>query len=387
VIMIFALLFLVESKPAFQNFTKPNLGFFWDTLKIGSWNIMGMPWLPFRELAISNIFTEDFDVLHLIEVWSPVDQQNIIELAKKNGYRYHYLPSIRNGPNGCDFSNPIVLGYAQFFVFCLVTQTLPGPINTQQLVQPFPYPMNFSCGEVAVGLSIGAGGAISPAAGQQCLSCLINAMQDFPNGESAFAAIEVCGAGLGKDYFNGGNNGQLILSKHKIKNVKESPLDAIISNRINIYATINNIRIGFGHFAYDILADYGIKDMQAGATQIDHAKDFVASGADVLIGDFNTGVDYQCEAYNYLLANGYTDLIQPQPVQTWCDKDHTNFHLCLISGLPGASIDHIMLKNSCRLSARKVHLFNQQPLMSDHVGVAATVSKLWFAKDKLNTKE
>jgi hypothetical protein len=39
--------------------------------------------------------------------------------------------------------------------------------------------------------------------------------------------------------------------------VHETHLEAFLSNRINIYATINNIRIGFGHFAYNVLADYG----------------------------------------------------------------------------------------------------------------------------------
>jgi len=276
------------------------------------------------------------------------------------------------------------LNILNFFIFCLVTQQLPGPINTNQIVQPYPYPMNMSCGEVAIGLSLGAGGATLPSAGQLCLSCLINAMEDFPNGESAFTALAVCGAGLGKQYFNGGNNGQLILSKYKINDVKETPLDAIISNRINIHATIKNMRIAFGHFAFNVLADYGpFGQYQAGATQIDHAKDFVSSEADILMGDFNSGVDYQPEGYDYLLANGYVDLLQPQPVQTWCDKDHSNFQLCINAGIAGASIDHIMIKNSCKLSGKGVHLFNHQPMMSDHVGVSATISKLWFTNKKL----
>jgi endonuclease/exonuclease/phosphatase family metal-dependent hydrolase len=268
-----------------------------------------------------------------------------------------------------------------------VTQTLPGPINTQQIVQPYPYPMNQSCGEVAVGLSLGASGTTTPAAGQMCLSCLINAMQDLPNGESAFGALQICGQQLGKQYFNGGVNGQLILSKYPIKNVKETKLTSIISNRINIHATIKNMKIGFGHWAFNVLADFGpFGQYQAGMTQIDHAKDFVAEGDDIIIGDFNSGLNYQVEGYNYLLNNSYEDLLQPQPVQTWCDPARLNFQLCINAGGYSAAIDHIMVKKSCRLSAKKTHLFNQQPIMSDHIGVASTISKLWFTDAYLEKK-
>jgi hypothetical protein len=49
--------------------------------------------------------------------------------------------------------------------------------------------------------------------GQLCLSCLLAAMEELPNGPAAFGALNVCGAQQGKKYFNGGQNGQLILSK------------------------------------------------------------------------------------------------------------------------------------------------------------------------------
>jgi len=335
---------------------------------------MGMPWLPFKSSAIDRLFTHRFDVLHVIEAWDPSDQKTIIDRARSHGYHHHHLPRVNNGPNGCDFNDPTVAQYAQFFVGCLVTQTLPGPINTQDVVQPYPYPMNRTCAEVAVGLSLAS------ATGQLCLSCLINAMQTLPNGPAALGSLEICGTQQGKKYFNGGQNGQIILSRHPIRDVKETHLEAFLSNRVNIYATINNIKIGFGHWAYNVLADYGpFGDYMYGATQMDHANDMLAQNADVLIGDFNTGLDYQKEGYEHLLQNGYVDLIQKQPRETWCPPSHKHFLPCILSAgdIYPASIDHVMLKKNCNLWGENARLFNQA-LLSDHVGVAATVRKLWF---------
>jgi len=242
-----------------------------------------------------------------------------------------------------------------------------------------------SCAEVAIGLSLGANGATTPSAGQLCFSCLVTAMQDLPNGPDALEAMQICGAQQGKTYINGGQNGQLILSKHKIKNVKESLLNGFMSNRINIYATIKNIRIGFGHWAFNVLADYGpFGPFQYGVTGIDHAKDMVANNPDVLVGDYNSGVNYQPEGYEYLLANNYVDLIQTQPVETWCPPDRLNFLPCINAGSYSAAIDHVLLKNDRRLSSCSAHLWNTAPpFVSDHVGVSARVSKLWFTNPVL----
>jgi hypothetical protein len=60
----------------------------------------------------------------------------------------------------------------------------------------------------------------------------------------------------------------------------------------------------------------------------------VAQIPDVLIGDFNSGLDYQPEGYEHLLANGYVDLIQTQPVETWCPPSHVSAFLpCVIAGM------------------------------------------------------
>jgi hypothetical protein len=37
--------------------------------------------------------------------------------------------------------------------------------------------------------------------------------------------------------------------------------------------------------------------------------------------------------YNFLLENGYVDLIQTQPVETWCPADRLDFQLCVNSGM------------------------------------------------------
>jgi len=187
---------------------------------------------------------------------------------------------------------------------------------------------------------------------------------------------------------NGGQNGQWILSKYPIQHVQETQFEGFMSNRINIFATINNIRVGFGHFAFNVLADYGpFGPYQYGVTQIDHAKDMVAQNADVLIGDFNSGLDYQPEGYDYLLANGYLDLIQTQPVETWCPPSHVSAFLpCVNAGEYSAAIDHVMIKDSCSLWGSHARTWNDQPLMSDHVGVVATIRKFWWLNKEMEAK-
>lgn len=97
----------------------------------------------------------------------------------------------------------------------------------------------------------------------------------------------------------------------------------------------------------------------------------VSRNPDIMIGDFNSGLDYQPEGifvekwnkmkpyelkktlvnslkernrrircflvmplgYQYMLDNGYVDAIQPQPLDTWCPASHANFQLCINAGI------------------------------------------------------
>jgi len=240
--------------------------------------------------------------------------------------------------------------------------------------------MGQEAGSIAVGMSYQVPN------GMECLSCLINAMQYLPNDENAFGALEICGKGEGVKYFAGGQNGQLILSRHPIKNVTETKFQAYITNRINIYATINKIRIGFGHWAFNLLADVdeALAGFMYGITQIDQAKDVIAQKPDVFVGDLNSGTVYQKEGYLHLEANGYSPVI-PDNTQTWCPPSHFDFQLCInaggLNGPYSAAIDHIMIRRCALVFGGKPHTFNDQPEVSDHLGVGATIAKFKIASE------
>lgn len=59
---------------------------------------------------------------------------------------------------------------------------------------------------------------------------------------------------------------------------------------------------------------------------------------------------------------------------------------CYSEGSYSAGIDHIMVRNSWKIWTSRARLFNTEPLMSDHIGVATTVRKLWFSKSNKGTK-
>jgi len=119
-----------------------------------------------------------------------------------------------------------------------------------------------------------------------------------------------------------------------------------------------------------------------GITQIDQAKDVVSEKPDVFVGDLNSGTNYQPEGLLHLEANGYGPVL-PDSTQTWCPPSHFDFQLCInAGGLTGpysAAIDHIMIRKCAGVYAFRAHTFNDQPEVSDHLGVGAVVGKFFHA--------
>jgi endonuclease/exonuclease/phosphatase family metal-dependent hydrolase len=353
-----------------------DLPFFWGTLKIGTWNTMMMPWLPYKPLIPTHI-SQKFDVLALQEVWegSSVDQ---ILAATRGVYPHHYRPTKRhNVPTiGCD-PVPEVLEVAGGFLQCLVGYQVDLPT----IIQPI-LPLPQQCAEIGAYLTL----LRQNPADQQCLACLINTLQTVADPNVVF---DTCVRGQGARFANGGSSGQLILSKYPIRNVQETPMDSWLLNRINIVATINDIKIGFGHWGFNVMADYGIPGaefLMYGQTQIDHAKAFVASGVDVALGDFNSGYDYQPDGANFLVQNGYKDLL-PAETKTWCDGPKLDWGICVNQGHYSASIDHIFVKDTCTIWGHFNGKWNTDPVqMSDHDGLSATITKWGFSNKQFEHK-
>eukprot|EP01127_Copromyxa_protea_P017923 TRINITY_DN5533_c0_g2_i1.p1 TRINITY_DN5533_c0_g2~~TRINITY_DN5533_c0_g2_i1.p1 ORF type:complete len:272 (+),score=32.85 TRINITY_DN5533_c0_g2_i1:268-1083(+) len=266
-------------------------------------------------------------------------------------------------------TDPTVAGLSNAHISCF----REAGLDTRTAQQPI-LPTPVECNTLAVGLGIHNYDPNN----QLCLACLINTMATLPNGDEAFQALQICGAGTGLKYGHDGNSGQLILSKYPIKNVREHSFDAFVANRVNILATINGIKFGFGYFAFNLLEDASaeLAPLMYGALQTAQAQHFVDNAPEVILGDLNSGPEYQRYGYDLLFASGYHH-VSPEKA-TWCDPTRANFAPCINAGAVPMMIDHIFIRNSSRVMHYNARLFNKNPITSDHIGVGATVYNCWW---------
>jgi hypothetical protein len=328
-------------------------------LRVGSWNTMLRPWFSNEAMVIQTISRTRFDILALQGVWSEAAKDRILsDPAVRRMYNFqYYAPAIQRSA-GIDLEDPVLNYLASNYIGCL---TAYG-VNTQQLVQP-EKPVNRDCMYLKVGVMIHN---YNPQ-NQIGLACLHNAMQGLPV-EQANQALQICGSNSGGRYTHGGRPGLLILSRAPLENLQVVNYDTFETRRVMIYATVSGVRLGFTHFPSNVLTDIDsfLTPLQYGALQPRLAQDAIGVSPDVLVGTFNSGPDYQPEAHNLLVANGYRPLISGP---TYCPAaTHGTFFQC--QGIAGPrSIDNIYVKqnsDNCRAET-----FAQEPV-SDHIGIGAS---------------
>ena len=334
---------------------------------IASWNTMLQPWFIWSEEVVEHVNAAHADVLALQEVWTTALRDQILE--KTPHFPYHYWPAARQETVGCNMANANVTLLSGAYIDCL----LKGGIDTQTVQQPLLRVPQL-CMQYAIGLAI----VDYDPSNQLCLACLINTMEILPAGQDAFGALAICAKNTGPKYGHSGLNGQLILSKYPLENVKEVTFPGFIANRVNIHATIQGIKFGFGHFAFNLLEDAmpALGPLMYGALQPDQVKDFVDAGVDVIVGDMNSGPNYQPQGFNLLWESGYHQVSPDTP--TWCDVDHESFLPCQNSDSVPMEIDHIFVRNQSTIYSFFPATFNEKPLMSDHIGVKATIYNCWW---------
>jgi len=344
-------------------------------LSVGTWNTMLQPWmLPEWQTNTLNHIVSLFgpEILVLEEVWTEEIRNRILNIpGRRFKYPYHYHAQNRNENVGCNMEDPTLAYLVETYVGCL----LAYGVDTTQLQQPL-VALPLDCQIVAIGIGIHN---YDPS-NQLCLACLMNSMEYLPRDQAA-NSIGVCAQGLGPKYGHKGVNGILILSAHPIKDVKETHFDAFMVNRVNIHATIAGTRFGFGHLAFNLLEDIdpSLAPLMYGALQRLQIQDFAASGDEVVMGDMNTGPDYQPEGYNTFAEYGYKH-VSPA-VETWCRESHADFLPCQNAGAPPAfSIDHVFVRGDSSFFPKFGRIFNEEPIaMSDHVGVAVDLFKFWHS--------
>jgi len=279
---------------------------------------------------------------------------------------------------GCDFPNDQSLLDTAYAFIALVQQS---GTSTQQIVQPLT-PMSNNAYGAALAIATWAN---NPVAGQQCLACLINTLQNLPTGEAAFGALDICGSYQGPKHAYNGENGQLILSRYPIENVKVTKFDSFVVNRANIHATIRGFKVSFGHFAFNMIEDIypPAGPAMMGALQPQMAADMIAQKSDAVLGDFNSGHNYQSGGYDAFIAAGYVSGFKSPEPDTWCRQpSHSEFVPCLLSGAPPGhadAIDHILVKKNSKVTIHRAKLFNDLPAdASDHAGVKAELRRWWW---------
>jgi len=354
-----------------------NREFWYDELKIGTWNTMQQPWFAqYEDEIVSHIANNDLDVLNLDEEWTEYYKDRIVnhpEIKKK--FPYYYYPANRQGVAGCNFTDSGLYNISYEFIGCLVETG----VNTTTVIEPVPA-LSYYCQLAAIGIGLYNYDTV---ANMPCLACLVNVMQNLPSGVDAFGALSVCGQGNGPQYAYKGNSGKLILSKYPIEDIKVVNFNAWEAMRNNIHATINNFRIGFGYFAYNVLedADPLLAGFMIGDLQPQQGQDFIDSGVDVCLGDFNSGPGYQPEVCYLLGNNSFTDIFYDNPAPTCCPPSHAAFPVCV--GQVSFQSDHIFVNDKSRIRVSHRKYFNQSPLMSDHIGISATLRKPWFSEGLL----
>ena len=343
----------------------------WVSLRVGTWNIMQQPWLTrWTQLVLNSLGNAGLDVLVLQEVWTDEIRDAIItNKGVSKEFSFFYSPAKYQKQVGCDFTDPILLGYASEFVQCL-QQT---GTNLTQIIQPYDRPVYPLCDLAGIQVAT----YNSNTTNFQCLACIINSLQSSRDWQSK------CGSGTGDAHSYHGTNGILVLSKFKIRNITETRFNSWLVNRVNIHVSIKGITMTVGHFAYNLLTDVNpiYTPYMFGDVQAQQAIDMLQKKSDVVLGDFNSGPGYQPDGYNLLVDNGYVSTFA-NITSTYCINP--SFKMCKDfygKPYPPQAIDHILVHSSNKLRFPKAEVFNAYPLMSDHVGVRTVISKLTSERD------
>jgi hypothetical protein len=347
--------------------------FHFTALRIGTWNVMLQPWLPYEDRVIAVLKKTTLDVLQLEAVWSEEARDRIIAAVGKKYPHAYWVPAAPQ-LSRCPFTPAELLDKSigdggiteevteqaiDDYVSCLINTG----IDTRTVERPI-MPINGLCKFIGLNIALDS---------QTCFACITNMMQNLPSGDP-FGAKNACFAGVGQKLSHQGNVGRLVLSKWPITDIQDVNFDTFLIRRVNTYATIRGVRFVFAHWPanllYDIDPSLGL--LQIGATQADLANDVILHTPRVAIGSFNSGPAYQPDGYNILTQNDYRPLFSQD---TQCTAALQDFPPCgdfndppnETAGSPKA-VDNIFLMKNIGACLKAKFAENDA---SDHIGLAA----------------
>ncbi|WP_344742111.1 Ig-like domain-containing protein [Microlunatus spumicola] len=331
-------------------------------LSIGTFNANLFPWIPHEDEVVETVKASRFDVLGLQGIFSQAAADRITgDATVKQQYPYSYFLPGKQQAQGTTNSAPRT--EQENYLNCLIGRGA----DTQTVVQPVP-PVDPTCAFLGVNVAF---------LSQPAFETLQATMQILPKGQGALQAIPLAAAGNGVKYSSGGLPGQLVLSRYPLTDVTTVDFETYLIRRVNLYATVAGVRIAFVDWPNNAIADIdaGLGPLQTGALQPETAQDLLehtggAAGVDVAVGTFNTGAQYQPEAYQLLLNNGYTP-VTASDLPTYCPPSHAGLDTC--QGEPTRDVDHVLTSPTGRCSAPGT--FATTPI-SRHIGLSAVCAKV-----------
>lgn len=329
-------------------------------LAIGTWSTDLEPWLPNQQAVIDTIAQTDLDVLGLQGVWTESAKNAILadpRIAAK--YPYSFYPDAAQSQTGCPEFVP------RQTIQDYVNSVVSDGVDPRELEQP-SVAVSTRSQYLAVNLAL-----IS----QPCLGALVNSLQELPPGADPSSVIDRSYAGTAPAWAHGGSPGQLILSDQPITNTKVTPFDTYQIRRVNAYATVGGIRIGFAAWPADTLEDFNpdLAPLQTGDLQPELSEDAVQQQPDVLLGSLNSGPDYQSTGYDILNQRSFVPAFS-QP--TYCPAaTHGSVAQCVLRyqesrTVPASiAVDNIFANTSAH--CRTPGTFATTTPASDHIGLSA----------------
>eukprot|EP01121_Diplochlamys_sp_Union-15-3_P010432 TRINITY_DN2927_c0_g1_i2.p1 TRINITY_DN2927_c0_g1~~TRINITY_DN2927_c0_g1_i2.p1 ORF type:complete len:355 (-),score=38.10 TRINITY_DN2927_c0_g1_i2:49-1113(-) len=329
------------------------------SINAGTWNLGLLSVAPDQQLDyIVSEIPKNLQVLSLQEVWTLENKARIIQKLYRH-YAFSYSIPIPDVPEktGCKQETIDDSNYSpRALIECLVQLNVSSenfklidPLATQQ------------CWNLV--LAIAFPPEIIPGAknDEQCIACLQN---EIPF--SGFdLALELCSTNQGDKYYNGGDTGIVVLAKHPIKNPYVTYFESYLRQTVVLTFNVRRVMYATSHFPFDIT---GVPGIPTQALQPSILAFMRNTGADVLLGDFNSGPNYQSQAYNETVSEGWIDVNYGVP--TFCTVDNYDPSLCSPS-TAAQMIDHIFLSPERHWNSYKYFTFGRKLGLSDHIGIRA----------------
>ncbi|KAL9657699.1 hypothetical protein ABK040_005052 [Willaertia magna] len=315
-----------------------------DNIKIASYNAGLVPGDNSHLDALVRVVPTDLDVILFQEVWLQSDANLLISKLRRN-YPFNYYTPLDKGPSvKCQ---AVSVSLSNNFFTCLVMNQIAS--MGWDTIKP-------CLGALSVWM-------------EKDYNCAVCFLASLTDGKNVTETSTKCFSS-GSLYSYDGSAGLLVLSKKSIERPKFSHLPSFLLRRGLLEMCIDDLYIIGSHFPFN----YTIPLQQD--LQTDFIEDIIQKRPNIILGDLNTGLNYQPEGYELLKEYGYRS-VNPN-IATYCPTNSSVAGSCSTEAELAQKIDHIMfdteIHENVLLWKQKtryaIEVFgNRAPTVSDHIGI------------------